>query len=95
MSAPRDFYYQSLNHSVLLTPISATRSYDETCHHPWVYRTNGKGLLLAPLIIADPEEPGCIIPVSKELSVAVAVCGAESLLVQVILAQPKTLAALG
>jgi hypothetical protein len=45
--------------------------------------------------MAEPEEPGCIIPVSKELSVAVAVYGAESLLVQVILAPPKTLAGLG
>ncbi|MDQ6863259.1 MAG: hypothetical protein M3044_05495 [Thermoproteota archaeon] len=54
-----------------------------------------QGIVAGPLIIADPAVTGCIIPVSKELSVAVAVYGAESLLVQVILAPPKTLTGLG
>lgn len=47
------------------------------------------------LIKAELEEPGCIMPVSKELSIAVAVYGADSLLTQIILTPLETLAELG
>ena len=52
-------------------------------------------LLLESLTIAEPDDPTFIIPVSNEPSVAVAVCGAMSLLFQVTLELAVTVLGFG